>query len=210
MEFGEIPLEELNTYGIISKTNALINDLIASPQDWCMETLLDIVYAILHYTQKKIQESKNASVSASTIDKISTIDTTALANLLMIAEGLVDDFEICIQQLSSNDSNLVEKAVQCLFVMLQLFGTQRVAQQRQIYFVESHTRHLLDALGSEKILVKKRVLKCILFGLDQDNHPMLLSEEQKTLINNMVGQLVNSHDKSVATTSAKIIEIISS
>ena len=115
-----------------------------------MDTLLDIIHAILHLTLKKFQQSKNASVSAGALGKEAIIDTTALANVFMITEGLVDNFETCLQILSNSDITLVEKSVQCIFVMLQLFGTQRVQQQRQVCFVEDHVRHLLDVLKLKK------------------------------------------------------------
>ncbi len=208
MEYGEIPLEELNTSGIIAKTNALMSHLITAQQNWCLDTLLDIIFHALSYTQKKIQESKSVSMSATTIGKEANIDTAALTNLFMITEGLVDNFETCMEFLSSTDLSLVEKSVQCIFVMLQLFGTQRVAQQRQVYFVEGHVRHLLDALRLDKMLCQKKVLKAILFSLDQESHALMLSDEQKLTIVNAVQPLLSASDKSVAATANKIVTLL--
>ena len=208
LEYGEIPLEELNTYNIVNKTNELMNDLISNQQDWCLDTVLDIIYQMLQFTFKKMQQSKNSSLTSSTITKDGIIDTAAISNLLMLTEGLVDNFEHCMQILSSSDETLVEKSIQAVFVMLQLFGAQRVTEQRQVYFVEGHIRHLLDALKLNKVIVQKRVLKCILFALDQEGHPLMLTEEQKGSISASVQPLITSSDKSVSTTANKIIMLL--
>ena len=89
VDYNEIPLEELNKYQIITKTNNLIGHLISSQQDWCLETVLDIIQLILQSTLKRMQKGKEA-VSASAISK-EPIDITSISNLLMIAEGLSED-----------------------------------------------------------------------------------------------------------------------
>jgi len=191
VEYGEIPLEELNASNIVTKTNELMNNLLTNQQDWCLDTVLDIIHLILQNTFKRMQQSKNASLSSSTIAKDGLVDIASIANLLMITEGLIDNFEPCMQMLSSQDVTIVEKAVQAVFVMLQIYGAQRIPDQRQVYFIETHMRHLIDALKIEKVQVQKRVLKCIVFALDQDVHNLMLSEEQKTAILNAVQPLAS-------------------
>ncbi len=208
VEFGEIPLEELNTYNIVSKTNDLMNHLIANQQDWCLDTVLDIIFLILQSTFRRLQQSKNASVTSSTINKEAGVNTAAMANLLLISEGLVDNFEACMQMLSSSDTTLVERSIQAAFVMLQLFGAARVAEQRQVYFSEGHLRRLLDALKVEKPAVQKKALKCVLFALDQEEHPLMLTEEEKAAVSAAVQPLTAAQDKSVSTAASKIVMLL--
>jgi len=208
VEYGEIPLEELNASNIVTKTNELMNNLLTNQQDWCLDTVLDIIHLILQNTFKRMQQSKNASLSSSTIAKDGLVDIASIANLLMITEGLIDNFEPCMQMLSSQDVTIVEKAVQAVFVMLQIYGAQRIPDQRQVYFIETHMRHLIDALKIEKVQVQKRVLKCIVFALDQDVHNLMLSEEQKTAILNAVQPLVSATEKSVSNTANKIVMLL--
>ena len=208
VEYNEIPLEELNAFNIIAKTNDLMNNMITNQQDWCLDTVLDIIHQILQSTFKRMQQSKNASLTSSTIAKDGFVDIASIANLLMIAEGLIENFEPCMQLLSSSDAILVEKSIQAVFVMLQLYGAQRVPDQRQVYFTEGHMRNLIDALKVEKVVVQKRVLKCILFGLDQEEHPLMQSEEQKSCVINAVQALAESTDKSVSSASNKIMTLL--
>lgn len=207
-EYGEIPLEELDESHIIANTNALMNHLIANQQDWCLDTVLEIIYYILHNVFKRLQHSKNASIASSTIAKEGMVETEAIVKLIMIAEKLVDNFELCMELLSSSDPTLVEKSVQAVFVMLQIFGAQRVPEQRQVYFIEGHMRHLTDALGTVKLPMKKKVLKCMVFALDQEGHRLMLTEEQKTGITRVVDPLVNLADSSVANTASKLLVLL--
>ncbi len=210
VEYDDIPLEELNTYNVVSKTNDLLNHLIANQQDWCLDSVLDIIFLILQSAFRKLQQSKNASVNSSAISKEGTVGATGAAKVLLTAEGLIDNFEPCMLLLSGPDTTLAEKSAQIVFVLLQLFGTARVPEQRQVYFVEGHVKHLLDALKVDKVSIRKRVLKCLLFALDQEGHPLMLTEEQKSAISAAVQPLAAaSSDKSMATVAGKIIALLS-
>eukprot|EP00826_Nyctotherus_ovalis_P030321 TRINITY_DN2417_c0_g1_i1.p1 TRINITY_DN2417_c0_g1~~TRINITY_DN2417_c0_g1_i1.p1 ORF type:complete len:321 (+),score=88.77 TRINITY_DN2417_c0_g1_i1:73-1035(+) len=208
VEFGEIPLEQLNESNIISKTNNLISHHVSNQQDWCLDILLDIIYQILHHTFKRMNKARDVMVSESVISK-ECGDVSAIAKLLMTSEGLVDNFEVCMELLSSSDAVLAEKSVQVIFAMLQLFGTKRLPEQRQVYFIEEHMRHLVDAAKIDKVQVRKKALKCILFALDQEDHPLMLADEQKAGILKSVEPLLKSSDKSVNTSANKIMAMLS-
>jgi len=208
VEYGEISLEELDVSNIITNTNGLMNNLIANQQDWCLENLLEIIYYILQGVFKRIQQSKNASVASSTIAKEGVVEAEAVAKIIMIAEKLIDNFELCMELMSNPDQTLVEKSVQVVFVMLQIFGAQRIPDQKQVYFMEGHMRHLTDALEKVKLPMKKKVLKCMLFALDQEGHRLMLTEEQKKGIIRVVEPLIHSTDKSVSTTANKVLMLL--
>lgn len=204
VEYGGIPLEELNESGIIIKTNNLINHHISNQQDWCLDIVLDIIYQILHSTFGRMQKARNDSVTSSVISKEHG-DVSSIANLLIITERLADNFEICMELLSSSDATLAEKSIQVIFVLLQLFGAQRFPDQRQLYFIEEHMRHLIDATKIDKVQARKRALKCILFALDQEDHPLMLTDEQKAGILRAVEPLLKSSETSISNSANKIM-----
>lgn len=208
VEYGEIPLEELNNSNIIANTCALMNHLIENQQDWCLDTVLEIIYYILQNVFKRLQQSRNASLTSSVIPKETMLEAGAFANLLVITEKLVDNFDSCMELLSSADPALVERSIQVIFVMLQLFGVERIPDQKQVYFIEGHMRHLTDALKVVKLPLKKKVLKCMLFALDQEGHTLMLTEEQKSGIIKIVEPLTGASDNSVATNANKLLMLL--
>ena len=208
VQYGEIPLEEMNNSNIVANTNELMSHLISNQQDWCLDTVLEIIYFILQNVFKRMQQAKNASISSSTIAKEGLVEAETIANLIMIAEKLVDNFESCMELLSSSDPTLVEKSVQTIFVMLQLFGAQRVQDQKQVYFIEGHMRHLTDAIKISQLPIKKKVLKCMLFALDQEGHTLMLTEEQRKSIIAVVEPLTSTNDKSVNTSANKLLMLL--
>ena len=96
-----------------------------------------------------------------------------------------------MELLSCSDAVLVEKSVQIIFSLLQLFGSQRLPEQRLLYFIEEHMRHLADAVKTTKTQIKKKALKCIIFALDQEDHQLSLTDDQKNAILKVVKPLVN-------------------
>ena len=207
VEYGDIPLEELNEHNLVDKTNNLLSHLISNQQDWCLDTVLDIAYLSLQSAFRRLQQARNASVTSSTISK-DHAEVGAIAKVLIVAEGLIDNFELCMELLSSSDPVLVEKSIQVIFVILQLFGAQRIPEQRQAYFIEEHMRHLIDAVKVDKITTKKKALKCIMFSLDQDDHPLMLSDEQKAGILTVVEPLLKSNEKSIVNLANKIFAVL--
>ena len=207
VEYDEMPLEELNQSNIITKTNNLINHHISNQQDWCLDIVLDIIYLILQSTFKRMQQAKNDSVTSSVIDKDHG-DVSSIAKLLKITEGLSDNFETCMELLSSPDVTLAEKSIQVIFVLLQLFGIRRLPDLRQLYFIEEHMRHLVDAIKIDKPQIRRKALKCILFAFDQEDHPLMLTDQQKAGILKVVEPLLKSSDKSINISANKIMTLL--
>ena len=125
---------------------------------------------------------------------------------------LIDDifanFDICVQMLSLQfEITIVEKASQCLIQMLQLYALCQ-QKKREIFFVETHMQFLLNALNCEKKIIQKRVLKCIYWALIQSEYTLELDQATVGQLRQLVESLMDSKDRSIQSTSVKIMEIL--
>ena len=80
-----------------------MQNMVRTDEDWGLDVLLDIVFSLLEQTTDLIRIKKSASLSNTSLSPDLSIDTTALANILIIVEGLVENFQVCVKLLASTD-----------------------------------------------------------------------------------------------------------
>lgn len=68
IESKELSFAELTQFKIIEKTHAIIKNMLANKQDWCTETLLDIIHEVL--TQFNEVVKTNESEISKLIDEV--------------------------------------------------------------------------------------------------------------------------------------------
>ena len=154
----ELTLPDLQQLSILPKTQELLTSMLQNKQEWCLELTMDILHDLLTWFNEIVKGNESA--------------------IAYHIEEVFNNFEVCVQLLSQQSGgignvSLIEKASQCLIQMLQLYAQSQL-KKRDIYFVESHFDHLIEALAlkssSERQIIQKRVLKCIYWALIQDEY----------------------------------------
>lgn len=95
IESKELSFQELAQFRIIDKTHAIIKTMLANKQDWCTETLLDIIHEIL--------------------TQFNDVVKTRESEITKLIDEIFNNFDICVQLLSLQyEISIIEKASQCL------------------------------------------------------------------------------------------------
>jgi hypothetical protein len=159
---------------------------------------------------------------------------TREAEFARLIDEVLSSFDLCVSLLGSaaassqldQTTQLVERASQCLILMLQLYAL-RTGRKREIYFTELHVTHLVAILKailqgstpqqlsaqaqSEKKVIVKRLLKCVYWALIQSEYRVRLKPDRRLVLETQVSQLMQvSDDRSVQNTTREIYKILRS
>lgn len=193
----ELTLGELKLYRIGERTHQLLKASATGSvkgviADWQTEILLDI----LHLTLAQLIE-------------VVKLKEAEMASLI---DDVLSSFDLCVQILGAAatqqfETQLVERASQCLILMLQLYALCTAQpRKREIYFNEGHVATLIAVLmsilgsttaqqlsaaaQSDKKIIVKRILKCIYWALIQSEYQVRLKPDKRALLEQQVGQLI--------------------
>ena len=162
--------------------------MLNNKQDWCTEILLDIIQVILSQFNEVVKQREG--------------------EIAKLIDEIFNNFDICVQLLNLQyEVSIVEKASQCLILMLQLYALCQ-QKKREIYFVENHMNYLINALKTDKKLIQKRVLKCIYWALIQSEYQIKIKQDRRIVLEQQIGNLLQSDDRSICNTSREIYKIL--
>jgi hypothetical protein len=149
VESDETTLHDLNVFGITEKTSMIIVNMLAKKQDWCFDILLDITSAIIF----KINEAVS-------------MQNTPNPDIVQAIETILGAFEPSMELINPYyDTNVVDRASQCLLGILQITGIKGLRLQSTIAITEDHFNFLLPAMKITNRPIQKRILKCIYWAL---------------------------------------------
>lgn len=131
---------EIMQYKLGEKTYNLLKQskLQANVGDWCTEILLEVLQLLLGWLMEVVKVREN--------------------EVARLIDELLACFDMCVQLLNNgqaaNESQqvVVDRASQCLILMLQLYATcqNQQTRKREIYFTESHLNCLINALKCQQ------------------------------------------------------------
>ncbi len=111
----------MHSLEIPKKANKLIESMLDKNQDWCFESLLDIIFSLLKEVaasiQSKAQDEERSTAETKTIDHL-------FQNFVPFIRLLNLEF----------DTAIVDRASQCLLTLLQLYAINTDSKKKQLYF----------------------------------------------------------------------------
>jgi serine/threonine-protein kinase ULK4 len=103
VESKELTLSDFEGFGLVEKVGSVMEMVQQKDQDWCIESLLNIVYELLFSTADLLRRENSEAT-------------------LSFAEPLVQWFPLCVKFMSTGEASVQERSMHCVALMLQLYG----------------------------------------------------------------------------------------
>ena len=103
VESKELALSDYERFGLVAKVGSVLEMVQQKDQDWCIESLLNIVYELLFSTADWLRKERSEET-------------------LGFAEPLLAWLPLCVKLMTVGESATQERAMHCVTLMLQLYG----------------------------------------------------------------------------------------
>ena len=146
VESKELSLADFQRFGLVEKVGTVMEMVQQKDQDWCIESLLNIVYELLFCTADLLRKENS--------------ETT-----LAFAEPLVNWFPLCVKFMTTGELSVKERSMHCVALMLQLYGKTHtgflLSKQPEKFLAGEYLTAMVQLLGSGLPQLQLRTLKVL-------------------------------------------------
>jgi hypothetical protein len=114
---------------------------------------------------------------------------------------------MCVKLLENPSLSIIEKASQNLIGFIQI-STMTKNDESKVFFYPKHLPSMFKALEQNKNTVSKRVLKCILWGLNLKNSTLELNANEKKILKEIAEENGKSEDQVLKTAANELKKLI--
>ena len=145
IESPETSLESLYNNYIIDNTLTIIDNMLEQNQDWWFDLMTDTLYSIIEKVSSYVELQENIEEDI---------------NLKNVIESLTGSVFSLMELLSQNfESNVVEKASQCLISILTKFADKH---KGDMYLTEDHFKTMIQSLQNHhSTAIQTRIIQSI-------------------------------------------------
>jgi len=103
VESKGLTVSDFERFGLVEKVGTVMEMVQQKDQDWCIDSLLNIVYELLFCTSELLRKENNEAT-------------------LNFAEPLLNWFPLCVKFMTTGEPSVQENSKHCVSLMLQLYG----------------------------------------------------------------------------------------
>jgi serine/threonine-protein kinase ULK4 len=103
VESKGLTVADFERFGLVEKVGTVMDMVQQKDQDWCIDSLLNIVYKLLFCASELLRrENSEAAIG--------------------FAEPLLNWFPLCVKFMTTGEPSVQENSMHCVTLMLQLYG----------------------------------------------------------------------------------------